>query len=751
MRKISIIFVLIFYFISIQAQIFVGWSEHLPYRKAKQLIASSDHVFCLTESGLFSYSLIDNEIKSYSKTNTLSDSDVSSIAWSEDNETLIVAYANGNVDLLGNNELVNIDDIKKFAGFADKQIRTIHVKNNVAYLGTSFGIVALNLGKQEVADTYLIGENGSQIQVNDIITDETSIWAATENGIFKANLNSRNLADFNNWTRITNIPNHTRACVDLSVLDDKIFVLRNTTGFSSEVYVFSNESWDLFYTDTESIYSISTFNNSLYIVLNEEIKEFNDSGNEIATISGSGASNFREVLLLNNRTFIADYEESLLEQTGSEFIQIKPDGPLRSNISSIYSVGKQTWASSGLANESSPAELYLFADSEWKNFTSSNVVEFKEKRNITAITGNKRNKLRIYAGSWGDGIFEFENQELRNYYYSANSPLGNYGISSMDSDEDGTLWVLDVNSSKSIKALTYDNNWVSLSYGSIDNRMDSRKIIALQNGDKWVLRGLGSSLFAFNVNETIANNDDDVMSNFFVRDENNSSISSQVYDITEDQDGSVWVGTSSGVAIYSDPGTIFREGNFFAYRPVITIDGSTQYLLSTEKVQCIEVNGANQKWLGTENSGVFLVSESGDKQLTHFNTLNSPLPSNNIQKISVNPETGEVFFVTDKGMVSYRGKITEGKGNYNDLYVYPNPVRETYRGDITVSGLMSNSTVKITNVSGNLVWEGKSEGGQFIWDGKSFNGSRVHTGVYLIFCSNSDGSKSKVIKLLFIN
>ncbi|MCY1635817.1 type IX secretion system anionic LPS delivery protein PorZ [Marinifilum sp. D737] len=751
MRKIAILFVLIFYICSIQAQNFVGWSEHLPYRKAKQLVASSDHIFCLTESGVFSYSLIDNEIKSFGKTNTLSDSDVSSIAWSEENETLVLGYENGNVDLVRNSELINIDDIKNFGGFADKQIRSIHVKNDIAYLGTSFGIVAININKQEVADTYLIGENGSQVQVNDVITGEVYVWAATENGIFKANLNAGNLADFNNWSRITTIPNHTRACVDLCVLDGKVFALRNSIGTVSEIYQYHNENWSEFYTNVAPINSIKTSLDRLYVVLNKEIKSFNALGSQIADISGSEANNFRDILLENSRVFIADYEKSLLEQTGGEFIQIKPDGPLRSEITSVYSIGKKTWASAGLANESLPAELYLFADSEWKNFTDSNVEELRDKKNITSIAGNQKNEARIYAGTSGDGIFEFENGELRNYYHSSNSPLEKNGIISMDSDDEGTVWVLDANSGKSIKALSYNDEWVSLSYSSMDNRSDLQKIIVLQNGDKWVLRGLGSSLFAFNVNGTIANNDDDVKSNFFVRDENNSNISSQIHDITEDQKGSVWVGTSSGVAVYSDPGTIFREGNFFAYRPVITIDGSTQYLLSTEKVQCIEVNGANQKWLGTENSGAFLVSENGDKQLTHFNTLNSPLPSNNIQKISVNPGTGEVFFLTDNGMVSYRGKVTEGTENYQDLYVYPNPVRETYKGDITVSGLMSNSTVKITNVSGNLVWEGKSEGGQFIWNGKNFSGSRVHTGVYLIFCSNADGSKSKVVKLLFIN
>jgi predicted Rdx family selenoprotein len=751
MRQYNILIVLIFYFTFSFAQNFVGWSEHLPYRKAMKLVASANHVYCLTESGFFSYSLIDNEIISFNKTNTLSDSEVSSIVWSSKYNALIVGYLNGNIDLLTENDVTNIPDIKNFTGFGNKQIRSIHIKDDIAYLGTSFGIVALNLNKQEIADTYLIGFNGSQLQVNDIITDENYIWAATENGIFRGNLSSSNLADFNNWLQISDIPNYTRPCSDFSIIGNELFVLRNSISQPDEVLQFSSGNWNGFYSNSENINSIKNFNNNLYVVLNESVKVFNNSGSQVEEFSKSGPDYFRDVLLADNRVFIADYETSLLEKQGDEFISIKPDGPIRSDITSVFSIAEQTWAAAGRINANVPAELFLYEDSKWENFTGSNVADFQEKTDINVLTGNKRNKARVYAGSWGNGIFEFENEELINHYHSGNSPLSNTGIHSMDSDNDGTLWILDANSSSAVKTLGYDNDWNSLSYNGLDNRVDLRKIIALTNGDKWVLRALGNTLFAFNENGTIENNDDDVMSNFSVRDENNSTISSQIYDITEDKDGSVWVGSSSGIAIYSEPGTIFRSGDFYAYRPIISIDGSTQYLLSTEKVKCIEVNGANQKWLGTENSGAFLVSDKGDEQLEHFNTLNSPLPSNNIQKISINPGTGEVFFVTDKGMVSYKGKVTEGSENYNDLYVYPNPVRETYRGDITVSGLMSNSTVKITNVSGNLIWEGKSEGGQFIWDGRNFNGSRVHTGVYLIFCSNSDGSKSEVIKLLFIN
>jgi len=756
MRQLYIVVLLMFNFIYLEAQEFTSWTEHLPYRKAINLVANNENIFCLTKSGLFSYSLNDNEIVSYSKTKGLSDVDITAIEWSQEQNSLLIGYDNGNLDLLKDNEIINIPEISKFSAIDNKTINSITVSGSFAYLGTDFGIVLLNIDKEEVTDTYIIGEGGKILKVNDVVLSSDEIWAASEEGIYNAKLNSPNLVDFNNWNLISDIPVINRECKDLEIIGTDLFVLRSNFGNTSEIYKFSNNSWSVFQSNTSQIYTIRNINDNLWLCQSNFIKELSVNGIQQSSIAFDGDDDFRDVNQVNSRLFIADYQRSLVETQGDSYETIKPDGPMRSDISAIHSIGDQTWAVAGnyddlYQNTNVPAELFLYESKNWKNFTQENTENLSGKFDLVDITSNLRNESRIYTASWGDGIFLFENQELKTNWNSGNSPLDSKGVISMSSDSDGNLWVLDANSADAIKVLNYEGEWNSLAYNSLSNQVDLRKIIALNNGDKWVLRAVGKSLFAFNENGTIANNDDDVSASFSVRDENNSTITSQVYDLVEDQEGSIWLATSSGVVVYADPGTIFRNGDFYAYRPIITIEGSTQYLLSTEKVISITTNGANQKWLGTESSGVFLVSENGDEQLARFNTNNSPLPSNKIDKISVNPGTGEVFFVTDKGMVSYRGKVTEGTENYNDLYVYPNPVRETYKGDVTVSGLITDSTVKITDVSGNLVWEGKSEGGQFIWNGKNFNGSRVHTGVYLIFCSNSDGSKSKVIKLLFIH
>ena len=177
----------------------------------------------------------------------------------------------------------------------------------------------------------------------------------------------------------------------------------------------------------------------------------------------------------------------------------------------------------------------------------------------------------------------------------------------------------------------------------------------------------------------------------------------------------------------------------------------TNYLLAEQQVQCIAIDGGNRKWFGTANSGAYLMNETGTKELLHFTVENSPLPSDNILSISVEPKSGEVFFVTAKGVVSYRGDATEAGNSFGEVYVFPNPVRPDYQGVVTIAGLAADVNVKITDIAGNIVYETTANGGQATWDGNNFSGRRVATGIYLVFCSNDDGSETFVTKLLFVN
>jgi hypothetical protein len=118
--------------------------------------------------------------------------------------------------------------------------------------------------------------------------------------------------------------------------------------------------------------------------------------------------------------------------------------------------------------------------------------------------------------------------------------------------------------------------------------------------------------------------------------------------------------------------------------------------------------------------------------------------------LAVDNKTGDVWFGTSKGIQSFRGDATIGGETFSKVYTFPNPVREDFNGNVTITGLVRNTEIRITDISGNLVFETVSDGGQASWNLKTYNGRRVATGVYLVFCASSDGSQSCVTKMLVI-
>jgi ligand-binding sensor domain-containing protein len=204
--------------------------------------------------------------------------------------------------------------------------------------------------------------------------------------------------------------------------------------------------------------------------------------------------------------------------------------------------------------------------------------------------------------------------------------------------------------------------------------------------------------------------------------------------------------------VYYSPERIFST-DLKAYRIKIPRnDGSglADYMLGTETITAIAVDGANRKWIGTSSSGAYLLSPDGVKQIANYNESNSPLFSNSIMSISVDNKSGNVWFATSLGVQSLRGVATEGADEFTEVYAFPNPVREDFEGNLTITGLLRETRVSITDISGNLVYKTVSDGGQASWDLRTYNGQRVATGVYMVFCSATDGSQSCVIKVLVI-
>lgn len=756
------LFYIILFFITAnliaQAQIGVGeWRDHFPFFYALAITESPDKVFVASESGVFSYNKNTNNIEKLTKVNMLSDVGISEIAYSDENNVLVVGYSNGNLDLIYNTEKFNLSDIKREAISGSKSINHILFIDEYAYLACGFGIVVVNLEKREVKDTYYIGNLGTSLIVNQLAFDNNYLYAATHEGIYIADYANSNLVDYSNWQLITTIPSYTSNFNTIYVQNGNILTNQVNSSFNDQVYAYKNGMWSVLNSDYSSVREIVETGNAVQVVTNKNIITYSNSFILQDSITSEDVSGFNpfDVSVTNNTFWIADKGKGLIKYQSGNAESVAPNAPYLKNSFAIDIDNNKVFVTAGAltptwANFFLNGAVYILENERWNsvfNFSTSDYVSVKI---------DPYNDDHYFTGSWGGGLYEYSGNEQLENYRETNSTLQNVigqdfcWVKGMAFDSDNNLWVTNSGVENPVSVKVNGGGWESFSFDEQISNLLISDIIITELDHKWLLLPNGNGLFVFDDNQTIGNENDDLTKKLSVLDENGKVISNNVYSFAEDLDGNIWVGTDQGIVVYYNPGGVFEESGFHAQRVILTIGEVTQYLLGTEIVTTIEVDGANRKWIGTQSSGAYLVSEDGSEEINHFTTENSPLPSNRINDIGINHDTGEIFFATDQGLVSYRGSATMGSDEFRDVYVYPNPVREDYSGDVTIRGLVSDVNVKITDISGNIVYETTAEGGQATWDGKNFNGRRVSTGVYLVFCSNEDGSKTYITKLLFI-
>ncbi|PLX23695.1 MAG: hypothetical protein C0597_00650, partial [Marinilabiliales bacterium] len=467
-----------------------------------------------------------------------------------------------------------------------------------------------------------------------------------------------------------------------------------------------------------------------------------------------------DIIFDNNLYYIADRGQGLIVYSSSNTEVILPNAPYFANAYSIESDNNRVLVAAGAltpnwGNFFVDGAVFSFENERWQSIVNYSAADY------VSVILDPYNSNHFYTGAWGKGIFEYRDNILEENFTGENSSLQTvitgenyYRVKGMAFDSENNLWATNSSVENPVSVKKAGSSgieaWKSFNFNEQISNIIVGDIIVTNNNQKWIVLPLGNGLFVFDDNGTIDDENDDLTKKMSVVDENGKVISNNVYSIAEDLDGNIWVGTDLGIVVYYFPENVFESSLFYAQRIILTIGDVTQYLLNSETITSIAIDGANRKWLGTQSSGVYLVSKDGTEEINHFTEENSPLLSNKIYDIGINHETGEVFFATDKGLISYRGTATMGSDEFRDVYVYPNPVRENYDGDVTIRGLVSDVNVKITDISGNIVFETTAEGGQATWDGKNFSGQRVSTGVYLVFCSNDDGSKTHITKLLFI-
>ena len=746
----------------LKGQITLGqWRTHLPYKYCNLVEATNDRVFCSATGGLFYYNLEDNSVEKISKIDGLSDNGVSAMRWSSELKTLILAYQNSNLDIIKDGRITNLPDIMKKQIPGDKSINDIYFLGQSAYLSTGFGIVLLNLEKEEISETYYIGDYGDALKVNQVTTDDTFIYAATDQGIRRGLLNDPFLVDFNAWETITNIPNANGAFNAIAFYKGALFASYADPAEEQDlVYYNTDGGWNAYpYFTGDRCFEIINQGDFLTLVDDAGVNVINDGWLVVQLLqSGKPRSSSMDD---NGDLWMADYGGGLITNQGGNKWSIIPNGPGSTSVFDMAASGNILYAVQGGVSGSwnnlyTSATLETFKDEQWSEYTNL------DARDLLSLAIDPADPGHVYAGSWGYGLLEFNNEQEDNRYTEGNSSLqsiipgGDFiRIGGIAFDYLGNLWMTNTGVAEPISVFKTDGTWKSFRVDNlISNYSALGNILVTQSGHQWAIIPRGNGLFAMDNNQTIDDTSDDIYEKVNVVDKYGKVITNDVRSFSEDRNGNLWLGTNQGILVIYSPYRLFTEGSVYAQEVLIPRGDGSGYadaLLGTQIVTAIEVDGANRKWLGTSGGGVYLVSEDGLEQIHQFNTSNSPLLSNNITDISVDGISGEVFFGTGKGIISFKGDALEGSTIFDKVVVYPNPVRETYEGPVAIKGLVERTNVKIVDMGGNLVHETESMGGQALWDGTNFRGERVATGVYMIYLSNDDGSLSHVTKLLFIH
>ena len=777
MRKYKItfiIYILVCFFpaISISQGTAIGdWRTHLPYNTLIDVAVVGDVIYSATPYSIFTYNKLDNSIERFDKVKGLSDVGISEIGYNASTDEILVAYTNANLDIIYNDgSVINISDIKEKEILGNKTINNITFKDHLAYLSCGFGIVVLDMDRKEIYDTYYIGPEGNAINVMDITYNDTSFFAATESGIYFADVNGQNLADYHQWQKDMQLIYPNLAYNLIASFNNSIYCNYYSEQWQKDtMFVYNGNNWDYFEKEnTKQRYQMNVVNDNM-LVVNQGFVSVYDKNMEIDFLIYKPSDQVLDPLS-------ADMDDEFIWVGGKsiglakvwnrgwngEFI--KPNGPDNNSVFQLDAEGNNVWVATG-GKKTDWGKLYLkdgvfsFIDDTWYSHNSKTNPAFDTISDYVCVKVDPANTNVAYVGTWQTGVLKFVDNELSDIYDDKNSSLQPWvsnnnliNISGIDFDSEHNMWVANSGAPDLLSVMKNDGEWKSFSFGGILSGADLAELLVDNYNQKWILRRT-DGIIVFNDNGTIDDSSDDEVKILRSSSGQGNIPGSNVYSFATDLDGEVWVGTDKGIGVFYSPENIFVPGaNYDAQQILVPRnDGSglADYLLETELVTAIAVDGANRKWIGTERAGIFLFSEDGMEQIHQFTSENSPLISNNIISISITKD-GEVFIGTANGIISYKGTATPPAPAGTKVYAYPNPVRENFTGLIAIKGLENNSYIKITDSYGNLVYQTKSEGGQAVWDGNNFNGEHVATGIYMVFAVTIDKSEKVVTKILVV-
>lgn len=766
-KKIFLSIAIIISCLEIKAQI-GEWELHPSYHNATKCEIMDGKIYVLASGALFSYQKEDGEIRTYNKINTLSDINISFITYSKHINAIVIVYENANIDILySNDDIYNISDFKEKI-MPDKIINGIDVCGNKAYLSTNFGIVELDLDKKEFSNTYTLNK---KVYSTYLCSDK--IYTATSDGLYYGQTDS-NLLDNSNWKLF-----NTSQANSFAEFNDKLYcIIWNTTVYSINP---QNNNLKAITTKDENNYRY-LYNDGKNLIAGSDKKiHIIDEKENVTSYKIENTSNFIKTDGNTIWNCISDkgitesiISDNTIKNKGNSII---PESPIRNYCEYMKFTGNRLLVAGGNINYldkkfyAGTIMEYDCENESWTNYPEEIIKNTTgiQYRNICTLDENPNQENHIFAGSFGHGLYEFKDGEFIKHYTHGNSPLESVNpnipaiihnyvrIPKVKFDKDGNLWVINTGTKDIIKVLKSDGNWQSINYKQIEYMPTISDIHFDSRGWIWLVSlQADAGIICIKPNGTPLDTSDDeikVWQTNFTNLDGTSYTVYQIYGFAEDKEGKIWVGTNIGLFLIDNPQKFYNDGIFTQVKiPRNDGTGLADYLLNGVNIQTIYVDGANQKWIGTKNNGLYVISSDGQETINHFTTENSSLPSDNVVSVSMNGKTGEVFIGTSNGIASYKGETTDPMISLseNNIYAYPNPVRADYSGLITINGLTLDCNVKIVDTAGSLIQEGTSSGGTFTWNGYNKKGDRVASGVYYVLTYDKEGNEGVATKILFI-
>lgn len=720
------------------------WSDLFSYNNVLAFKENNGKIITATENGIFYYDTSSGEIKKLSKANGLHEVKISAFDYNPSTNTALIGYQSGNLDVVTDDGISYVVDIPLSQSYTgSKSINHISINGDQAVISVGYGVSIFNLTKKEFGDTCFFFNGASYEKVNEAVIKDNAVYAVTGSSL-KYHPMDVTFSVYNNWNTLPGSYTQIDASNILVLATPNLVSYGNLGSFSSLSQTFSN------------IKDVKINASNIVVTDQTRVYLYTLTGILQKTIDYSEELNTADIV--KGQVYTGTKYTGILDEAKNSY---KPDGPY-SNVSyKLNLLDKQIWvATGGRDSYNQPAYsnvgYYHFDGVKWNYpdyFKTSNF-----NWNILDVVPNPSKPTEVYFTNYSfiggqKGIYKMDNNSFVKAYFQNdpdiyyNRPVG------CNFDEQNQLFC-------SVSFINIPNQ-PSSGFYYLDKNLDQFNIVPVANtyraqglmakdGLLWIPVPLtnGGGLMVYKYNFTPSQLNDD---SYKIVNKDSGMPEDGVICFAIDKDDDAWIGGFTGLRVLSNVSNIFSETP--KVDPIIiTQNNIPEELFKDLKIISIDVDSGNQKWVSVEGGGVFYLSPNGEKTISHFTKVNSPLPSDSVTDVKVDPKTGKVYFCTYDGIVVYQSDVVNVTSNFADVKVYPNPVvTAQFHGNVKITGLAEKTNIRITDAAGNVVHQAIARGGFYEWNLNNQRGTRVASGIYFVLMTNEDATDKATAKIAVVN